>query len=161
MVARIDVSPVFSARNDTLKFLRSLRGLNKPALKRIADAVAEKARPKCAVDTGTLRDSIKSSVRKARGADEFIASVRTTAKIGDRMARKKTNFAKQKTYIKKNWNYGYGAAVELGVPSRGIAAQPFLRPAMMEALNDGTIAKIYQEETGKEAAVFNAGRRAA
>lgn len=125
------------------KMMMSARRLNKNGLDRWGKAVAVRSKERCPKDTGTLAESIKTSVRKRRGLDELMASVRTTAKVGEReWKRRNYKGKKPKKFDKKNWNYGYGRMVELNAP--------FIRPALLDKAKDGTLKNILQEEFAKE-----------
>ncbi len=74
------------------------------ALTKGAKPITEEARRRAPVLTGKLRKNVKASISAS------------TKKAEARIGFKKTAF--------------YGRFIETGVPARGIAARPFLRPAL-------------------------------
>lgn len=94
------------------------------ATREVAKHVKIEAQKLVPVDTGLLKSSIK--VRALPRSRVRVGYICTTGKVDMEKASKGKRRKKHKFNAGKAF---YGAFVEFGVPSRKIAAQPFLRPA--------------------------------
>ena len=138
--------------------LEGMRAASRKCVRAVADAVAECARGRVSVRSGLLRDNLKGRTRKDRERpDEFRAAVSTATKGKiqpehdwiDKRGRKRHSKAR---LVK----YGYGADVEIGRPSGGYSATPYLRPALAETI--GHVPEIIRDAAAQEARKAKRGR---
>jgi HK97 gp10 family phage protein len=102
--------------------------------------VLEAAIAKVPVDTGLTRDNIKIRVEKPKGGEAVV-------KVGLRIVRAKggRERADGTKATSPHWRWHF---IEGGVPAHGIAARPFLRPAL--DANAEAVVGTLREQLGKE-----------
>lgn len=100
----------------------------KSSLRKASKVIVKRARNTVPVRTGNLRRSIGIVVNKTNSKSAPSMS------IGPRKGKKLKN---------DGW---YGHLVEFGAPARGVAAQPFMRPAAEEG--SAEFVKVFGESLG-------------
>lgn len=98
--------------------------------------VLDSARAKAPVDTGLLRRRIKMRTVAPPGGEPVVA-------VGLVLGKHPKSLRGKTRAEARNW-----AWYEKGIPSRGIAPQPFLRPAL--DANREQVVKLFKEMLAKE-----------
>lgn len=120
------------------------------ALREAGKIVLAKAKVKCPVDTGFLRDNLKVRAEKKRNQDMIGITVATGAIKKKKKGKENLEFDPRQIALAR-----YVAYVELG--TKKMAARPFLRPAAeeSEAQVNRKMAQVIKDgifkETGKKA----------